>query len=624
MTQPPSFKRRALWISFLGGVPLFVGLAHAQETPALTTPATIVVVPPASTANTATAATAATAATGNDDALKAWKAASNDQAVPVVVKTDDGALKFEWHGTFATDVYNNDIKPPPAHDAATPLATPLNTGSFAKAIFTSDLRVLEPGGQVNFMQFGVTASTDRSQLSRYRNQLNSLQLGRTGTGYQYGAGDAAVSFSQLGSTLGLRGLNVVQQIGKWSLATYGGVVSDSWEALYNRTPLDSSAARSRFTRNVLGTKVEYALATGLKVFTTMQGYSDSVASLDADKVTQQPSAARALTTGLAYQEGAWAVTFEIAASRFKERYQLERSGDALLLDTTYRQSVWSVRGGYHNVAPKFVSLSQSASPGIKEWYTGADWTAATWLTLGTDYRDAANRTAALELLPPPVLAGEVAVPISAQAATSSNTNALSNRANLNFNALMQGLSLNLANSNNRGEDAQKNKNKNKNNNAALAYSSATWNGNVGYTVGKTASSSSPQADSTSRGLQAQLGRNYTGTVIPWSLGWSVTAGDQLQKLLVAGTQTKSRTHGFTLNGQRSDWAQVTLNYQGASVTQTTGGPTLATRSLQLDIVRQFNQLSSLKAYLRLSSRNIGDVTLRTEERNFGLLLNFGW
>ena len=611
MTQPPSFKRRALWIGFLGGVPFFVGLAQAQDAPLpAPLPPTIAVPAPANIS----------AINSNEDALKAWKAASNDQAVPVVVKAEDGTLKFEWHGTFATEVYNNDIKPPPSQE----LATPLNTGNFAKAILTSDFRILEPGGQVNFLQFGLTASSDRSQLSRYRNQLNSLQLGRTGAGYQYGAGDAAVSFSQLGSTLGLRGLNVTQQLGKLSLATYGGVVSDSWEALYNRTPLDHSAARSRFSRNVLGSKVEYALATGLKVFTTAQGYNDSVASIDADKVTQQPSAARALTTGLSYQDGPWTVTSEIAASRFKERYQLERIGNAVLLDGVYRQSEWSIRSGYHNVAPKFISLSQSASPGIKEWYTGADWTAATWLTVGTDYRDATNRTVALEILPLPAPEGEVAAPVSVQAATSSNTNSFSNRANLNFSALLQGVSLSLATSSNRGEDTQKNKNRNKNSNAALAYSSSTWNVNTGYTVGKVASSSSPQADSSSRGIQAQVGRNYTGTAIPWSLGWSVTAGDQLQKMIAAGTQTKSRTHGFTINGQRSDWAQVTLSYQGASVTQTTGGPTLATRSLQLDIVRQFNQLCSLKAYLRASSRNIGDAALRTEERTFGFLLNLGW
>jgi hypothetical protein len=596
MAHSRNFKPRSPWIFFLCGVPFLAGAALAQST-----------LPPAPA--------------GNEEALKAWAAASGSQTVPIVAKAEDGSSKLEWHSTLAADAYNNDITPPPAPPGSPPTATPLNTGNFAKAVLATDIRLIEPGGQVNFMQFGLTASNDRSVVSRYQNQLNSLQIGRTGTGYQIGAGDASVSFSQLGSTLGLRGLNMQRQLGDWTFSGYGGVVSESWEALYNRAPLDNGPARSRFVRNVVGTKIEYAVVQGLKAYATMQGYNDNVDSLDAARISQQPSQARALSTGLAYQDGPWTVTSELALSRFDERYQLSRKGDAALLDAIYRQTAWSLRSGVH-IDPKFVSLSQAVPPGVKEWYAGGDWTAATWISLGTDYRHAASRTAGIVLLAPP--ADPTLPPPFPIQASSTLTRSLTSRANINFGSEFPGLALSLSNTINRGEDAQQHESRNQNNNAAFSYASPTWTGSLGYTLGKLANSSNPQGDSRTSGVQAQLGRNYSGTVIPWSFGWSLTAGEQTQKLLFTGTQTKSRTHGLSLNGQRSDWAQFTLAYQGSSVSQTTGGPDLATHSLQFEVVKKFGEQNSLKAYIRESQRNVGDIALRTDERAFGMQLNLGW
>ena len=94
--------------------------------------------------------------------------------------------------------------------------------------------------------------------------------------------------------------------------------------------------------------------------------------------------------------------------------------------------------------------------------------------------------------------------------------------------------------------------------------------------------------------------------------------------MFTGAETKSRTHGFTVNGQRSEWAQFALTYQGSVVSQTTGGPDLATNSVQLEVSKQFGQQNSLKAYLRQSQRNVGDAALRTDERVFGMQLNMGW
>ena len=600
MAKPQHEKhanRTTIWLGLLCGAPFLASAALAQEAP-----------PPG--------------AGSNEEALKAWQAASGNQISPTVVKTDEGETRLEWRSTLAADAYNNGILPPPAAPGAPPTATPLNTGNFAKAVLATDIRLLEPGGQVNFMQFAVTASNDRSALARYRNQLNSFQLGRTGQGYQVGAGDAAINFSQLGSTLGLRGLSMQRQLGAWTLSSYGGVVAESWEALVNRTPLDQNAVRSRYLRNVVGAKVEYAVMPGLKAFTTLQGYRDDVPSLSASQFVQQPSDARSVSTGLAYQAGPWTGTTEVAQSRFEERYQLARRGNALLIDGTYRQATWSLRSGFHDIDPKYISLSQAVPPGVKEWYLGGDWTAAAWINLGMDYRDAMSRTAGLALLAPP--ADPALPPPFPVMATSTLTRALTSRANINFGPDLPGWALSLTNTLNRGEDTQQRANRNQNTNAALSYSSPTWTGNLTGSTGKVASVANPQGDSTTRGAQVLLGRTYQGSVIPWSLGWTLTGGMQTQRLIAAGNETVSRTHGLSLNGQRAEWAQFTFAYQGANISQTTGGPDLVTQTLQVEVLKQFGAQHTFKVYLRGSHRNIGDVLLRTDERVFGVSLGMTW
>ncbi|MEO8385797.1 MAG: hypothetical protein ABI583_11180 [Betaproteobacteria bacterium] len=542
--------------------------------------------------------------------------------MPDVSKSDDGGSKLEWRSTISTEGYQNDIKPPPAPPGAPPTATPLNTGQLGKTVVSTEIKLIEPGGQVSRLQFGLTATNDRSVLSRYSNQLATLQFGRTGPGYQIGAGDAALNFSQLGTTLGLRGINVQRQLGDWTISGYGGVVSESWEALYDRTALDNRPARSRFLRNVFGTKVEYAPADGWKTFATAQGFSDAENSLGAATIFQQPVGTRAISTGLSYQGGPWSMTSEVALSRFTERYQLPRRGDALQFDGGYRQATWSLRGGYHDIDPKFVSLSQSVPPGVKEWYLGADWTVNSWLAVAADYRDAISRIAGLQLLAPP--ADPTLPPPFPIIASSTQTRSLTTRANINFGTVLPGFGLTLANTANVGEDAQQNQNRNRNTSGGFSYSSATWTGSVNYTNGNVTNIASPMSDSTMRAVQAQLGRNYTGTSVPWSFGWMLSGGRQVQRLDFTGAETAARMQGLTLNGQRPDWAQFALTYQGSTITQTTGGPNLATHAVQLDVSRQFGLQNTFKAYLRQTHRNVGDINLRTDERVFGVQLNMDW
>jgi hypothetical protein len=556
---------------------------------------------------------------GNEAALKLWQSVAGDQ-VPAVIAGDKATSKIEWRSTVTTDAYTNDIKPPPAAAGAPPTATPLNKGNFATTNIASDIRLIEPSGEVTAFQVGVTASNDRAILSRYPNQVRSLAFGRTGSTYQVGAGDATVGYSQLGTTLGLRGLSIQKALGDWTVSGYSGVVTDSWEALFNRSPLDNGPARNRYTRSVAGTKAEYALQPGLKLFATAQGYRDSADSIPDQGVGMPPSDARAVSTGMAYQVDGLSVSSEAASSKFDARDQPVRRGSAYLLDAAYKLPEIGFRAGYHSVAPSFVSLSLSVPPGLREGFLGGDWNAASWLVVGSEYRESSNRT--ISLTPSNAEPLQPMPPMNVQLAGRSRT--ITNRANITFGGALPGLSAMLASNRSVGADPSSAQRLSQTSSAALSFNSATWNATFSANNTSASNSSNPQADSESHMLQAQFGRNYMGTIIPWTFGWTLMGAQQSQRMTFLGTESKSRSRGITVNGNRSDWAQFALIYQEAYQTQAAGGPELATHSLQIELTKKYGQQNALKAYLRQSQRNVGDAALRTDERVFGMQVNWGW
>jgi hypothetical protein len=559
---------------------------------------------------------------GNDEALRAFAAQAGTQA-PQLTRGADGETKLEWRGGISLDAYRNDITPPPGSGQ---VATPLNTGSFARLVFNTDIRLVEPGNITNFMQGTLTATNDRAVLSRYPNQIGTLQLGRTTQQYVATAGDLTANYSGLSSSLGLRGLSLTQKLGALTLSGHAGVVSESWEALMNRKPLDGGPARNQFIRNVHGVKGEYAVFPALKIYTTFQGFNDRETSLPIERITIPAAQTRSWTSGFIYQEGNGSLAAELAESRFRRDGQSLQNGRGWVVDGTYRLGAVTLRGGWHDITPEFVSLAQSVPPGIEEGYAGADWTAASWLTLGGDYRDSKTRFAApfmpmtpndpFSAFPPPL------TPAPTQA------RGFNSRANINFGSNWPGWNLSLQDAQTENIDSQGNKGRGRNSTASLSFSIKSWNGSATFGTGFNKNLAFPQSDSRMENAQLQVGRNWTLTDVAgaptWSFILSTMAGQQVQTLTATGTETRGTSFGLNFGAQHQRYGQLNAQWSDAVMTQPNGGPDLTTRTFQLDLTYPITPQHSVKGYLRNVRRNMGDANLETSERLAGMQFNLTW
>lgn len=562
------------------------------------------------------------AAAGNDEALRAFAAQAGDQT-PQLTRGPAGETKLEWRGGISLDAYRNDVTPPPGSGQ---VATPFNNGNHARMVASTDIRLIEPGGVTNFLQGSFTATNDRAVLSRYPNQIATLQIGRTTQNYVATAGDLTANYSGLSSSLGLRGLSLTQKLGNLTLSGHAGVVTESWDALVNRKPLDGSPARNQFIRNVHGVKGDYALLPALRVYATFQGFNDRETSLPAERINIPAARTRAWTSGLAYQEGNASLTAELAESRFHRNGQTLQNGRGWVVDGTYRIGAVTLRTGWHDVTPEFISLAQTVPPGIQEGYVGADWTAATWLTLGGDYRDSKTRFAA-PFVPPS--SGD-AFALFPHPATPAPTEArgLNTRANINFGTNWPGWNLSLQDAETENLDSQGNKGRGRNSTAALSFAIQSWNGSVMFGTGYNKSAAYPQSNSTTENMQLQFGRNWTLTDAASAPTWSITlatmAGRQVQKVSESGAETSGTNFGLNFGAQHQRYGQINFQWSDAVMTQPTGGPDLTTRTFQLDLTYPLTPQHSVKGYLRNVRRNMGDANLETTERLAGMQFNLTW
>ena len=321
--------------------------------------------------------------TSNDEVLQTFQQGNAGGQQPQLVTQEDGSTRIEWHGGINTDFYNQQVN---SGNGST--NTSLQSGSFYRGTLQSDLRAINQRGDATYFQFGLTQTDDRAVLSMHPRQINTLQFGRVGPGYQVTFGDIAPNFSPLSTALAARGLLAQIQHGQATITGYGGVIADSWEALNKLVP------RNQFLRDTYGLKAEYALTSSLKIYLTGQTSKDRVGSTTF-ATSADPAKAQSGTLGFAYQDGPLQVTGETASSHYEQSNTESRTGKASIIDATWSGQEVSLRGGFHDVGTKYTNfISALATPGIEEIYASADWPAAAWISLGADLRNSKFRTLA--------------------------------------------------------------------------------------------------------------------------------------------------------------------------------------------------------------------------------------
>jgi hypothetical protein len=607
MRQP--IATRAVTAAVRSALLFMAGAALAQTPPEEPKPVTETPAPALASPNTS-----------NEDVLKNWNQQTGSQGQ--LTKDESGETKLMWTLAPTFERYSNDIT---TSNASPFPVTPLRSGEFQRFGMQGDLRWLRPDGGATHAQLMFNGSDDRSVLSRYSSQIANFQAGRSGQGWQLALGDVAVNFSPLGSTLGLRGFSGQSALGGLTLAAHTGAISESWEELANRTPLDNQPARLRPIRDVWGSKLEYRFEGGLRAFSTLQGFADREPASDANNpfFVMPRLDGNSATVGLGFEHDRWTVVTEYATSRWQERDQDLRNGDAAVLQIAYRLDKGTLRAGANNVHSTYASIAQTVPPGVKEFFVGGDMNVLTTLTIGADLRTADNTTPPIiyRFPPPPPTVPPSPLPPPLPPIPSSKTRAdtLTLRANWQI-AAVPGLSVNVNNMATRGKDAQQLDTTADNTMLGLMYATGQWNTGATLMWMETTTAASPLSASQMRGVQLMAGMNlmqFTAQGAPrYLLNTQVTANRQVQTLPALGFENRLNSIGLRVNGDLAGKTRVTLQLQQDTIESNT--QKLTTRLWQLEAGYSFTPQLAAKLYTRGAQRNRGAPGIAVDENVNGV------
>jgi hypothetical protein len=532
----------------------------------------------------------AQAQSANDQVLARWQ----QQGGQAGTVNAQGIVEFR--GTASVDLYRQDVDV----DTGDPTTlSGLRPGSHQRTLIQFDLRHTIPDQRISYLQGSVVNSDDLALQPRFATQIATLQAGVAGIGYRLALGDVAVSFSNLSTNLGIRGLWGDWQHKDFGLTYYAGAVGESWEALTSQRPRHGGPSNLQPLRDVMGVKADYRFSPEIQGFATFQRYEDR----RGDLVEAALFNGYAGSLGLRYADQASHAHLEWARS---EREPSQGPGgsqqaNALQIGVSHRLGKHLLRGGHNDIQAGFYSLAQMAAPGVKEWYAGADWTLSPQLAWSVDARDALSRQQVAGVL------------------TQTELRTFGNRLTYRF-ADVEGLSLALADLRNRNEDASGNATRSSSTQATLGYAREGWSaqGVLGY--GETRA---PTCKTEQQQWQASLGRSFawpgdTSLSLQGSLGqtetrYSATASTQRQDSVAVNA-------GYTHPG----YGQWNLSGQWQRLAGGVGVNDLTTNALALDWVLPLGQAAALKAYLRHSNRNRGDAARHVEERTAGMQLSYLW
>ncbi|MFT4241968.1 MAG: hypothetical protein QM569_06765 [Acidovorax sp.] len=547
----------------------------------------------------------------NAAVLQQWSQQTGQSAA--VVTGGEGGAQLEWHGTATLDVYGNSVS-----GAGGNALTPLRSGSFDRLTVGGDLRSVGADGDTRYVQVVGMQSNDRSVLSRYTPQVQSFQAGLAGQRYLVSAGDVVASFSSLGASIGLRGFTGTQQIDRLALTGFAGTVADSWESLSNARTRNGTPARFTYLRDVYGVKAGFQATPEWQLFSTLQSRRDRQGSIQPGTGAALGDAAGATsaTFGARYQTQ-WAADTTLAASAEwgRSREDNLRTGasamdNAVLIDANARIGALGLRGGFHQLDPRWASLGQAVPGGVRESYAGADWQISPEWQAGVDLRDAVNQ---------PVFAGLV-MPRQA-------LDMLSTRLSWSPSS-WPGWSLSWMDTRSRTTDATGARADNESWQLTASRWVAPWSASL--TAGRSqlrAGGAQAVGDSRSTLWMGSLGRSWDNATAeqPASFTFHLQATLGTQNLLMAQlASNRARTAGLSATFSGTAWGQLGTNVQWQAIDPGSAGARLYTRQWTLDYTRQFSAQWSAKAYWRDVQYNKGSVLAFQRERVLGLQVNYLW
>lgn len=549
----------------------------------------------------------------NEQVLQYWAQASG-AAPPKVEQTADGGSKLEWRANVSYDLYNRSV-------SGGQVLTPFSNGTFNRLQLQSDLRVMQPGDILNWFQFGVTASDDRSVLSMGK-VINTLQAGRTGPGYRIALGDIPVNYSTLGTSLGLRGILGQRYFGNTLVSGTAGVVVESWEALNERS------RRHTPLRDVYAMKVEHPLSEATGVYATAQSYSDQRDSLTPGTAAATGAGATSATVGFTHRSGGFFLNGEGGASRLSQDTQTRKSDNAVIIDGGWQGGSFGLRAGHHDLGQYYSSSSAQAIGGLRETYANATWAAQPWLSFNADVRASdSNRPP-----PPPqptvtadgiipATPSSTATPAPApaiSAGTKTDSGTLS--ATIAF-AQLPGSNLQLSYGESSGRNDLTGSTHTRTSGANLQYGGPAWSAGAGIQINGLTNSAQPVNNSETTALTFNLGRRWSdaaaGATPTWQVALNLIANQQRQEFDTGSTST-NRNFTMSLGAQSVGLGQLNASWTTGRINDPVSGAKYTLDAYQIDAGRPLFKTGSIKLYVRRTDNFKENPLLAYEETTVGV------
>lgn len=533
----------------------------------------------------------------NNTVLAAWQQSTGGGAAPQLVQQDDGGTRIEWHGGVTLDRYADSVSG--GHEL-----TPETTGQYYKAQVHSDLNATAPDGDTTFAHLAVTATDDRSVLSRHDTQIDSLVLGRSGQNYDIRIGDTALDLSRLaGSTSGMRGVQAQRRLwGSTLVSAAVGVLAPSWEEL------DRAVPRTQYLRHAYAMKLAQGIGDAT-LFVTHEGYADDANTLYGGASLLAAASASLTTGGFSYQKNGLNMTAEAATSRWQETGASKQVSRAYAVDATWTGQSYGLYGGYHDTGVFYASLPGQAAPGVRETFVGGNWSAASWLALNLDVRRSQNRVATGP----------------AYAANSSNagtTDTVSAQQSITFGQRLPGLSVSLRQtvSNIRNDDGSHSRNAEYG--ASTAYSGQNWTGSIGYDLNRIDNPLAPQSAGKTGTWTANLGGNFTfGGDASMPAAWtaSVNMMGTLQRYISgAGGTSDGRSYSLQMHVQRGQSFTLDASYGESFMSSPlSGAPMVRSRTYSVAAAHPFGTQNMLRFYLNNNGTIAGATDQLYSEKQVG-------
>lgn len=556
-------------------------------------------VPPIICAAAVLSAPSAHATSGNDMVLAQWQARTGQ-----VGQIDEGG-RVRWVGGVTADAYEVAVK----NATANPALTGAAGGTHQRVVLQSETVGGDPKAPTVFARLAGTATDDRSQQPQYREQINHLQIGFGGSGWQVAAGDVVAAYSPLVANVGLRGFTAAAAAGRLSIGGSVGVIAESWEALSKRSTLTGQAPRSAFLREVATGQLAFRPAADWTLSANGVRFRDRPQS--APLAPEAPAfSGRAATARIGYAGKTFELGWEAGASETTDRDGQRRDGYASALSGALRSGTgtWQLRFGYNALQPEYKSLATPAAPGVKEGFVGLSLSPAPALQYALDLRHGDSRTPATTVMP-------------AAAVTQSNA---TQRVAYRFAAL-PALSVFATSQSNRREEADGVVGRNGMHEVGLQWADGGFNASLGLGGGAVRGPVRPAADVDLRQLQATIG--YMGAPGDRGLSGGATLNANLQRHRFLATGDEAETLALALNAQLADARFGTWRFGVQRMQQDStvpGQARLLTVAATFDGTLSLTRGAQAKLYGRLNRRNQGSAALFVQERILGLQGSYQW